>query len=221
MRCCLPSPTPWGCERGGAGGRHGPTPPRVLAFAPAMDDRDDDARLLRDIASSGAGARDAEATLCRRFGRRAQLYGRKHLRDADRAVDLAQAVMLAVLEAARAGRIEDPLRLDRFVLGTCRNIALRMREVDARAQPIDQAALESIAALPPTLETVEVGALYRCLRGLDPRGRTVIQLSFNEELSTEAIAVIVETTAGNVRVLRHRALTRLRQCLDDHKEVLQ
>ncbi|MEA2700385.1 MAG: hypothetical protein QOI66_4656, partial [Myxococcales bacterium] len=183
--------------------------------------------LLQTIASGGVAARDAEASLCRRFGRRAQLYGRKHLRDADRAVDLAQAVMLAVLEAARAGRIEDPLRLDRFVLGTCRNIALRMRQVDARAQPTDQAALESLAAIPlvppvwPTLETVDAGALFRCLRGLEPRGRTVIQLSFNEELSTEEIAVLVDTTAGNVRVLRHRALAQLRQCLDAHKEAVQ
>ena len=222
MRCCLPSPTPWACERGGPGSRRRPVPLRVLAFTPAMDDRDDDARLLRDIATSGAGARDAEATLCRRFGRRAQLYGRKHLRDADRAVDLAQAVMLAVIEAARAGRIEDPLRLDRFVLGTCRNVALRMREVDARAQPIDQAALEAIAALPPppALEAVEIGALFRCLRGLEPRGRSVIELSFNEERSTEEIAVIVETPPGNVRVLRHRALAQLRQCLD-REEVVQ
>jgi RNA polymerase sigma-70 factor (ECF subfamily) len=185
-------------------------------------DHDDDAQLLHAIASGLVGARDAEASLCRRYGRRAQLYGRKHLHDAARAVDLAQSVMLAVLEAARAGRIEDPLRLDRFVLGTCRNIAQRMREVDARAQPTEQAALESFAAVPPTptLERADVGALFRCLRALDPRGRMVIHLSFNEELSSEKIAVMVETTAGNVRVLRHRALAQLRRCLDDHKKVV-
>jgi len=234
MRCCLRSPTPWACERrrGVAHGAlkvpaasQGPARARVLAFTLAMDDgeRDDDAQLLRTIASGGADARAAEASLCRRFGRRAQLYGRKHLRDAERAVDLAQAAMLAVLEAARAGRIEDPLRLDRFVLGTCRHIAQRMRQADARVQPTDQAALESLAdvAAAPTLETVDAGALFRCLRGLEPRGRTVIHLSFNEELSSEEIAVLVDTTAGNVRVLRHRALGQLRQCLDAHKEAIK
>jgi RNA polymerase sigma factor (sigma-70 family) len=95
--------------------------------------------------------------------------------------------------------------------------------VDARVQPTDQAALESLADISPTptLETVDAGALFRCLRGLEPRGRSVIHLSFNEGLSTDEIAALVDTTAGNVRVLRHRALGQLRQCLDAHKEAVK
>lgn len=177
----------------------------------------DDADLVRRIAQR-EGARAAEAELCRRFAPRAELYGRKHLRSADRARDLAQAAMLAVLEAARAARIEDAQRLDRFVLGTCRNIASRMREVDARAEPTDAAVLELLAGLVPCVEAVDSGALFRCFRGLDVRGRTVVHLSFNEEKSAAEIARVVDTTPGNVRVLRHRAVLQLRQCLDDCAE---
>ena len=71
-----------------------------------MDDSAQNADIVRRIASRDPGARDAEAELCRRFAPRAQLYGRRHLRSDERARDLAQAVMLAVIEAARAGRIE-------------------------------------------------------------------------------------------------------------------
>ena len=182
-----------------------------------MDDAAENTELVRQIASRGPGARDAEATLCRRFASRAQLYGQKHLRNADGARDLAQAVMLAVLEAARADRIEDPTRLDRFVLGTCRNVALRMRDVEARAQPTDAAELDVMTFVPETT-SMDVGALLRCLAELDGRGRSVVHLSFTEGKAAEEIAARLETTPGNVRVLRHRAVAQLRACMDDCKE---
>jgi RNA polymerase sigma-70 factor (ECF subfamily) len=178
-----------------------------------MRDVAEDAALVRRIASHSADAGEAEAELCRSFAPRARLYGRKHLRDEAR--DLAQAVMLAVLVAARAGRIEDPMLIDRFVLGTCRNIALRMREKDARAEPTEAAELDALCVPHLTdVEAVDTGALARCLLELDARGRTVVHLSFTEGRSAEQIAAVVETTAGNVRVLRHRAVAQLRRCLD-------
>lgn len=180
-----------------------------------MDDAAENAEIVRLIAARDPDARDAERALCRRFAPRALLYGRRHLRDDESARDLAQAAMLAVLVAARAGRIDDAGRLDRFVLGTCRNIALRMRAMDSRAEPTDPAGLDLIAVAAPSMDAVDIGALHRCFGGLDPRGRAVVYLSFNEEKSAEEIAAVVDTTAGNVRVLRHRAVAQLRKCLDD------
>ena len=90
-----------------------------------------DGELVRPIAARAADAPAAEAELCRRFAPRIRLYGLRHLRDEERARDLVQAVLLAVLQAARAGRIADPERVDRFMLGTSRNVAQRMRESDS------------------------------------------------------------------------------------------
>jgi RNA polymerase sigma-70 factor (ECF subfamily) len=183
-------------------------------------DAEENARLVHGIAARGPEAKDAEAALCRRFAERAWLYGRRHLRSDDRARDLAQAVMLAVLEAARAGRIDDPARVDRFVLGACRNVALRMRELDARAEPADHATLErlDVRALVPEPETIEVSRLTHCLAELEGRARQVVYLSFNEGRGADEIATALETTAGNVRVLRHRAVAQLRRCMDARKE---
>jgi RNA polymerase sigma-70 factor (ECF subfamily) len=183
-----------------------------------MDDAAENADLVRRIAARDPEAREAEAELCRRFAPRARLYGCKHLRNADRAADLAQGVILAVLEAARANRIEDPGRLDRFVLGTCRNIAQRMRETDWRMQSTEAAGLDVLSVAMPNHDMLDAGALYRCFRGLDPRHRAVIFLSFNDEKSAEEISRVIETTPGNVRVLRHRAVAQLRRCLDDCAE---
>ena len=173
------------------------------------------AGLVRRIAAGAEDARAAEAELCHRFAPRARLYGRRHLRDDERAGDLAQAVMLAVIEAVRAGRVADPERIERFVLGTCRNVVHRMRDVDARARPTDTAELDTMAFAPAT-EPVDIGGLYRCLAALDARDRAVVYLSFNDERSAEQISVVLKTTPGNVRVLRHRAVAQLRRCMDGH-----
>ena len=175
-----------------------------------------DAALTRLIASEPRDVR-AEAELCRRFAPRIRLYGLRHLRDEERARDLVQAVLLAVIEATRGGRVEDPERIDRFVLGTCRNLALRSRHADTRAEPVDVATLDGIATSPPW-DAVDLGALYRCLERLDLRARSVVHLSFYRDKSADEIAGVLATTAGNVRVLRHRAVAQLRRCLDEPNE---
>jgi RNA polymerase sigma-70 factor, ECF subfamily len=176
-----------------------------------------DGELVRRIAS-GSGVTAAEAELCRRFAARVRLYGLRHLRDDERARDLVQTVLLSVLQAVRSGRVDDPDRIDRFVLGTCRNIASRVRQTEARAQPTEHEELDMIAAAPPP-ETIGTGALVRCLAGLDERARRVVYLSFRDERTADEIATTLETTPGNVRVLRHRAVAALRRCLDEHREV--
>src|SRR4051794_8038774 len=87
-----------------------------------------DAELVRRAAVPGDGGRAFEPELCRRFAPRVRLYGLRHLRDEDRARDLVQAVLLVLVEAVRGARIEEPEHVDRFVLGTCRNVVARMRD---------------------------------------------------------------------------------------------
>jgi RNA polymerase sigma-70 factor (ECF subfamily) len=179
-----------------------------------------DAELVRTIAALGGagdarakGVEKAEAELCRRFAPRIRLYGLRHLRSEDRARDLVQAVLLAVLVAARASRIEDPERLDRFVLGTCRHASMRIRDLDARAMLVGDEELDVTPFLQET-EFVDTGSLVGCIAALDLRGRVVVMMSFLEERSADEIAKALETTAGNVRVVRHRAIGALRRCLD-------
>ena len=162
----------------------------------------------------GELAHDAEAEICRRFAPRIKLYGLRHLRSEDRAADLVQGVLLALLEAARAGRISELEHVERFVLGTCRNVAQRVREREARTTLVDTATLDVVAS-DPGYERVDTGALMQCLGKLDNRSRSVVLLSFQAENSAEEIASVIETSAGNVRLIRHRALSQLRRCLDD------
>lgn len=161
-----------------------------------------------------SGDRDAEAEVCRRFAPRIRLYGLKHLRDEDRAAELVQLVLVAVIEALRAGRVEEPQHLDRFVLGTCRHIAARVRAADRRAEPIENHALEQLGAVLPATDALDFGALSNCIQRLDARSRSVLFMSFYRDKSADEIASVLETTAGNVRVVRHRAMTELRHCME-------
>jgi RNA polymerase sigma-70 factor (ECF subfamily) len=169
-----------------------------------------DAEVVRRIATRTGDPREAEAELCRRFAPRIRLYGLRHLRDEDRARDLVQTVLLGVLVAVRAGRVEDPERIDRYVLGTCRNAAIRARETADRTDAMPE--LLDVAAA--TVDPVDLGALMHCLGLLDERSRLVVSLSFQQGRPTEEVAARLQTTAGNVRVIRHRSVAALRQCLD-------
>ena len=183
----------------------------------AAFDATTDAELVRRIGARHSDPRAEETELCRRFAPRVRLYGLRHLRDEDRARDLVQAVLLALVEAVRAARLEEPEHVDRFVLGTCRNVAARMRAGEGRATAVDPADLEVAGAM-PTLERFDVPALFRCLVKLDARSRAVVQMCFHDDASAEEVGARLGTTAGHVRVLRHRAIAQLRQCLDRGQE---
>ena len=173
-----------------------------------------DAALLERIAAGGAGRREAELALCRRYAPRIRLYGLRHLRDEDRARDLVQTVLLAVLQTARDGKVRAPEQLVRFVLGTCRNAAQRVRDTDRRAEPDGHEVLVDAGGAETPRDPVNAALLLRCLGSLGDRARRVLELSFHEELESDEVAARLEITGGNVRVIRHRALAALRACLD-------
>ncbi len=56
--------------------------------------------------------------------------------------------------------------------------------------------------------------LEGCLGGLEPRERVVVTMTFAEDRTAEEISEALSLTAGNVRVIRHRALARLRSCVE-------
>ena len=53
-----------------------------------------------------------------------------------------------------------------------------------------------------------------CISGLSQREQRVVQLSFAEWLSSPEIAEQLGLAPGNIRVIRHRALRKLRECMD-------
>ena len=182
---------------------------------PATEHIKDEVELARAIMLCTPGqAREAEAELYRRLAPRVRLYGMKHLRDDHAAADLVQQVLLMTIEKLRAREIREPERVISFVFGTCRMMVLDLRRTWARHDRLLQqygADLQiADAAIAPRLDHERVA---HCLDGLPERERTVLVMTFFEEQGADEVAVALGLTASNVRVIRHRGLGRLRDCV--------
>jgi RNA polymerase sigma-70 factor (ECF subfamily) len=190
----------------------------MLAFVaplPSVTDDASDGDVARRIARGGADGKVAEGALCGRFAARIRLYGRRHLGSDDEARDLVQLVLVRVLEALRAGKVDTPESLGSFVLGTCRYVASEMRRGEHRQRAIAAEVLAVHQDVEPgRMSGSDVIRLFSCIRRLPERERLVIRMTFMEDRDTDEIASRLELTAGNVRVVRHRALAKLHDCLE-------
>jgi RNA polymerase sigma factor (sigma-70 family) len=183
-----------------------------LAPPEAHDDSAEDAALARRVTDGDAAA---EALLCRRLWPRALAWGKKHVRDDAGAQDLAQQATVTLLEALRAGRIEHPERVGAFFLGVCRRTLLGWRSGErVRRELLTRFGPSLIGTSEIPHAAIDRVRLKGCFDRLAPRARTVVALSFYAERAADEIAVELDTSAGNVRVLRHRALEQLLGCME-------
>lgn len=171
-----------------------------------------DAELVRQIGS--ASRPEAEAELFRRMAPRVRLYGLRHLRDEHAADDLTQHVLIIALEALRAGRLREPEKLISFVLGTCRMTVLDLRRGAQRKQRLlEQFGADLPTAAQTSMPHLDQERLARCVQNLKERERTVVVMTFYDEQTGADVANFLGVSEANVRVIRHRAIHQLRECM--------
>ena len=118
------------------------------------------------------------------------------------------------IEKLRAGELREPERIASFVFGACRMVTMESRRGARRRESL----LEKYG---PDLEIADISVAPRldearvaaCLDRLAVRERSVLVASFYEEQPAERVGAVLGLSAGNVRVIRHRALERLRECV--------
>ncbi|HEY8550731.1 MAG TPA: sigma-70 family RNA polymerase sigma factor [Vicinamibacterales bacterium] len=174
-----------------------------------------DGELARRIAGGLPGSTDAEeAELYRRFAPRVRLYGRRHLRNDAAAEDLAQDVLLLTIERLRAGGVRQPDEIGSFILGTSRMMAQAGRRAGQRRDALlARCASPGEASAPPSIARLDAPRVAACLRALGERDRLVLLLSFYADREAPRIAEDLGVSPGAVRVIRHRAMARLRDCV--------
>ncbi len=173
-----------------------------------------DAMLAVSIASMPPGsAQQEEAELYRRFAPRVRLYGLRHLRDEADAQDLVQQVLLVAIERLRAGEVRSPEAIGSFILGTSRTIAGAIRKTDGRRRALFEKFEHLAAVEPPGVAALDIPRMEQCLNALPARDRLVLILTFYAEKTPSDIASELGLAPGAVRVARHRALMRLRDCV--------
>jgi RNA polymerase sigma-70 factor (ECF subfamily) len=175
----------------------------------------DDGALARRVAEAGRAPDSvAEAELYRRLAPRVRLYGLRHLRDRQAAADLAQQVLLMTLERLRAGEVREPEKIASFVLGASRMTVIEMRRGTRRREALLETWSDATEAFEvPEPLVLDPDRLAGCLGALSERERSVVVLTFFADKPADEVGAELAISAGNVRVIRHRALARLRGCL--------
>ena len=188
----------------------------MQALGTPVDGDSPEAQAARRIAAAApGGARDAEAELYRLLAPRARRFGLRHLRDAHAAADLMQHVMTLTIEQLRSGRLREPERVLSFVLGACRLTVMDQRRGERRREDLLQRYADALTIadlqIAPRLDHQR---LADCLERLPERERSVLVMTFFDDQPSDAVGQELGCSAGNVRVIRHRGIDKLRRCVD-------
>lgn len=174
-----------------------------------------DGDLARAVGARERGEEAAaENELYRRFAPRVRLYGLRHLRDEDAARDLVQQVMLLTIVKLREGLVRDVDQIASFVLGVSRTMVKDFKRLEWRREKLREAFVvpDPVAASVGDA-ALDVDRLEACLARLAERERMVILLTFYAEKTAGEVGKELGVKEGNVRVIRHRAVERLRTCM--------
>lgn len=154
------------------------------------------------------------AALCRSLLPRLRLYARRRLPDVDAAEDLAQEVLVVVLEAVATDRVREPRHVRRFALGVARNMINDGFRTDERRRRLVQSRLPPTANPRIIPELFDMYKVLSCMGRLTQKARTLMLMTFAEDRDTAEIAEALEMTPGSVRVARHRAIDLVRRCVE-------
>ena len=140
-------------------------------------------------------------------------YARRITGDREQARDIVQETFVKFQRNGALRREDEPVT---WLFTVCRNAALNVCRKERRMMYVDEEVIEARGNEEPMpfdqLEQKEAaGFLLRIVATLPPRQQEIIQLKFQNDLSYQQIAKIMQTTANNVGVLLHTALKTLRQ----------
>ena len=140
-------------------------------------------------------------------------YARRITGDREQARDVVQETFVKFQRNGALRREDEPAT---WLFTVCRNAALNVCRKERRMMYVDEEVIEGRESDQPMpfdrLEQEEaMGFLLRIVGTLPLRQQEVIQLKFQNDLSYQQIAAIMQTTANNVGVLLHTALKTLRQ----------
>ena len=140
-------------------------------------------------------------------------YAQRVTGNREQARDVVQETFIKFQRNGALRREDEPAT---WLFTVCRNAALNVCRKEKRMMYVDEEVIESCESEQPMpfdqLEKKEAtGFLLRIVSTLPLRQQEVIQLKFQNDLSYQQIAEIMQTTANNVGVLLHTALKTLRQ----------
>lgn len=140
-------------------------------------------------------------------------YAQRITGDREQARDVVQETFVKFQRNGALRQQDEPAT---WLFTVCRNAALNVCRKERRMMYLGEEVIEVRESEQPMpfdqLQRKEAtGFLLQIVATLPPRQQEVIQLKFQNDLSYQQIAEILQTTTNNVGVLLHTALKTLRQ----------
>lgn len=158
-----------------------------------------------------------ERALCARLAPAIRAFALRRFRAPTEVDDFVQETLLVLVEAVREGRVPAGIELSAYALGICRNLIRDGSRTRARRDALlgrFSDALASVDEPRPGLVAFERMRMDDCVSRLTTNARTVLKRAFELDESNDEIAVALGLGEGNVRVIRHRSLKFLRECVE-------
>jgi RNA polymerase sigma factor (sigma-70 family) len=170
-------------------------------------------KTLDPVRSGRTAKREEFEEIVHRFEIPLIQYARRITGDRDLARDVVQDTFVKFQRNGALRREDEPAT---WLFTVCRNAALNVCRNERRMMYVNEELIEARESEQPMpfdqLEQKEAtGFLLRIVSTLPVRQQEVIQLKFQNDLSYQQIAEIMQTTANNVGVLLHTGLKTLRQ----------
>ena len=161
---------------------------------------------------------DVAAERLEEFREPLKIFAARRLRDWTAAEDVAQETLTQALETLRAGRLENPEALPGYLFQTALHLCFRrFRSADrerralARFRPGDPS--DDAGPLGKLVSAERAAHLRQALEDLEPEQRRLLELTYRDELDSEAIGRELGIRPDAVRARRHRVIRRLAQAL--------
>jgi RNA polymerase sigma-70 factor (ECF subfamily) len=157
----------------------------------------------------------AEETLVDKYQRPVYAIAVARIRDRETARDLAQEILLMVLEALRAGKLRDVDRLSAFVHATARN-RINTHITNLHREQNRSPILDAPPVVTPEerFEQSQRGALVRrAIARLNPADQKILLLTLVDGLKPREIAARLDISQERLRKRKSRALERVKQAV--------
>ena len=157
------------------------------------------------------GDASAEEELFRQFSDRIRVFVSMRTRDPELARDLAQDIMVHVLNGLRRGLLREPDRVGAFVYGTARNVVNNHFRLGRRES--EELPLELAADTPGPADQFEAkqrqGLMRKALARLDRGDSRILLMTLVDGLKSGEIASRLGLSSEVVRARKSRALKRI------------
>ncbi len=171
---------------------------------------------LKILISAKAGQQEALADIYEAYYLRVYRFVFYRVSHKETAEDITEEVFIKAFNSIK--NLEKLEAFEGWLFQISRNLVIDYYRKKKQLVPLDsiENTLEYDTNVVEIINLqIEQSILIKLLKELNEEQQSVIKMKFFEELDNSAIATILNKTEGAIRVIQHRAITRLKEIFKD------